>query len=145
MLFFGFIRSPLESPIEAFWLRVQFGLLVPWAAKEVTPLAAAHLLKFLGWARPRVIPSELTHGHPELHSHLKKRLDPVLVLRSPNPDDRNQTTADISFITLILYMHQISEAMIHCWLLGWPLVCSYFILLANITSLWRNTASITIS
>lgn len=86
------------------------GSLVLWAAREVTPLAAAHLLKFLGWARPRVTPSELTHGH----TNLKKRLDPVLVRCSPNPDNPNQTIADISFITLILYMHQISEAMIHC-------------------------------
>ena len=37
-------------------------------------LAAAHLLKFLGWARPpRIIPSELSHGHPNPLTQIKKR------------------------------------------------------------------------
>lgn len=57
-----------------------------------------------------------------------------------------------SFYTFLFHIHNtlnasdsISETMIHCFLQGYPLVHSCFILLSNITSLWHETASITLS
>lgn len=56
-------------------------------------MAAAQLLKFLGWGWPHVIPNELSHGHPDLLTNLNKRLDHVLVQWSLSHDP-NQAAAD---------------------------------------------------
>lgn len=62
----------------------------PVGSQEVTPLAAAHLLKFLGWAPSHVIPSELSHGHRNPLTNVKKRPDHVVVRRPLNSADLNQ-------------------------------------------------------
>lgn len=57
---------------RGFLIKSRVGSLLLCAAKEVTPLAAAHLLKFRGWVQPGVVPSELSHGQPKPPHKSKK-------------------------------------------------------------------------
>lgn len=122
----GFILSHGLSWLLAHWgflIQSRVGLLILWVAKEVTPLATAHLFKFLGWDRPCVIPNELSHGHPNLLTNLKKRLDHVLVQWSWSQSSLCWHFTHIFHIHGTLYASDsISETMIDCWLLGCPLV-----------------------
>lgn len=152
MVFFcSSAKAPQSFPWRGVWLYLRVNLAC-WSCGQPRRWLlwqAAHLLKM-----SRVGPG------PPCHSQVSSVMgtqtpfysftNHVLVRWPPNPDDPNQASADIlhiSFISTILHMPQTPYQ--RAWFIadywGCPLVCSYFILLSNITPLWRNTASITIS
>lgn len=108
--------------------------------------AAAHPSNLLGWFQPPVIPNELSHERPNLLMKLWKRWDQFAPWWLPRlrPNQVPTDMSDISFLTMSLYMHQITYRR-PSWTAGQLLLPSYFIFLSNITALWWSTASVTIS
>lgn len=125
---------------EADWL-------ILWVVKEVAALATTHLLKFLGWAHSCIIPSKLSHGHPNLLSNFKKEAgslsSAVTTYKSDDPNQAFDAYSSVSFISTIFYMHQIPYQT--PWFIAYWDACCYLILLSNTMPPWHTTASITIS
>lgn len=105
----------------------EVGSLTLWAVREVTPLAATHLLKSEGGSSPASLQSAPPHPSAKLRKKGAGSCSNVLISKPNDPNQSfvgnlhilisNNFIRNFNIHNTLYASDTISDTMIHCWLL----------------------------